>query len=73
MGRSLGIGCWCGGRGGFGFAAEEPLFQSADFALEELDLLLEIIFALAGALMECSPIVGLEAEFNELTAEMAEE
>src|ERR1700733_4786951 len=64
--RGVGICHRLGRRGRFGFASEQTAFPFADFALEVLKLFLQSGFALDGALMLGSPIVGLQTKFAEL-------
>ena len=72
-GRGRGVGLRLRGRGRLGFASEETAFEFADFALEEMHLILEYRFALDGSLMLGSPIVGLLPQENGLHTQPTEQ
>jgi hypothetical protein len=60
----IGRGPRRGGR--FGVTSEETTFQFTDLPLKVLKLFLQLGFALDGPLMLRAPVVGLEAQFDDL-------
>jgi hypothetical protein len=72
LGR-LRLGLGLGGRSRFGFGSEETSLEFANLAFEEMILFFQFGFALHGALMLRSVIVGLLPQFNNLTPEPTHE
>jgi hypothetical protein len=66
------IGFWIRGGRSFGFSTVQTAFQFADFALETLNLSLQVSFALDGPLMLSTPEVSLRTQFNDLPSQISD-